>query len=262
MGKKIDDIRKNFKDILFNLSSSQLVLSSEKERKKFYFKLKNIYSNNEFRHFYSDIFSVITQIDKTNGYNIDILSQNIKIIKDYCENKTDDKELPKRINKLYDHINLDVSRLNYFKKAQTDTISQLQNLKNSQEKVLKEIEEFQKKSDEKIAEFQEKSDEKINELQKQSITVLGIFSSIVLTVTGAYTFSTATLGNIAKVGLFKFLSIVLVLAFVLTNITYIMVTNVIIEKKAKIKNKFIIILNVVYILSIACFIILSKFFEK
>lgn len=60
--------RNKFRDILFELASNQELLKDKSVRAKMYSRLEALYwpekSEKPFRHFYSDIFSVLTAIRK------------------------------------------------------------------------------------------------------------------------------------------------------------------------------------------------------
>lgn len=82
--EKYDEKRENFRTLLLKLASSQTELHSIKEKKKIYLELEDIYigNNESFRHFYSDIFSVISAIDRQVTFgNVEVLSQNMDIIR-------------------------------------------------------------------------------------------------------------------------------------------------------------------------------------
>ncbi|WP_099950589.1 hypothetical protein [Ezakiella peruensis] len=81
-------------------------------------KLKDIYSD-DYRHKYSSIFTFITDINnKENAERlINNLINNLNCINEYFEEKTCnlDDDTKKSFKKLLDHVNLDVSRINYLK---------------------------------------------------------------------------------------------------------------------------------------------------
>lgn len=115
--------RKEFCDILRSLAYSEDLLKEKSERSKMYQRLENLYyspqKETQFRHYYSDIFVVLSQIqqDKALG-TIDVLGENLRQIrkgyqavnKDENENTID---ISDSIKKLYDHVNLEIARLNY-----------------------------------------------------------------------------------------------------------------------------------------------------
>ncbi len=113
-------------DVLIELSKSQDILKKPKDRGYFFIRLESIYYNSNkenFRHYYSDIFSTLTLIDGDSSIgSLDILAQNIQTIKDgyIPKNESENGELidiSKEIVKLYDHTNLDIARINYTKRC-------------------------------------------------------------------------------------------------------------------------------------------------
>ena len=97
--------RAEFRNLLFDLAKSQEILQDRSNRFAMYKRLEAIYDapDNEkrFRHFYSDIFSVLTQIqqDPTLG-NIDILAQNLDVIRNGYQATTKAQD-GKRIEELW-----------------------------------------------------------------------------------------------------------------------------------------------------------------
>lgn len=121
-------------DLLIELSSAQDLLKDNRKRSDYYRKLESIYydaDTNNFRHYYSDIFAALTFIDSsTSNGNLDILAQNMQGIKDGYRSKNVDANgnpinIEKEINKLYDHTNLDIARINYTKRFTNETQSKL-----------------------------------------------------------------------------------------------------------------------------------------
>ena len=116
-------LRREFCDILFELAKSQELFQDVHIRVSIYKRLENLYgstkSNESFRHFYSDIFSVLTQIQQDSSLgDINILGQNLDIIRNgYKPQNKDDNgriiDVSDSIKKLYDHVNLDIARILY-----------------------------------------------------------------------------------------------------------------------------------------------------
>lgn len=254
---KLEERRDRFKELLLKLALEQGTLSSEEERNFVYRELESIYHDDEkdegFRHYYSDIFSVITIIDKNPQLgNIEILNQNIDMIqKDYSP-LSSSCDIRDSINKLYDHINLDIARMNYFKETQMRSQSELQKVNAALESVEEKINEMESAVD------------KADEMQRQYITILGIFASIVLAFTGGIAFSTSVLENISEVSIYRIIIIAVGLAFVLMNIIYILTRFVLeITKKKGDKIKypcFMVALNVTCLVCVIV-IIVCWFFD-
>lgn len=115
--------RDEFRNILFELSESQEILKEKSDRSRIYRRLEALYhpsaGGESFRHFYSDIFSVLATVkqgDKPGS--IDVLGQNLsEIRKGYRAINTDQAgntiDISDKINKLYDHVSLDIARMGY-----------------------------------------------------------------------------------------------------------------------------------------------------
>ena len=76
--------RKEFCDILFELAKNQEILQDKATRHEMYKRLEALYyspnKEDRYRHFYSDIFTVLTQIQQaSNQGDINILGQNLSV---------------------------------------------------------------------------------------------------------------------------------------------------------------------------------------
>lgn len=222
--ENFDEKRNSFKMLLFKLSVSQMTLSSSREKSKIYQELEQIYSKpaefEDFRHFYSDIFAVLSLIDKDPSLgDMDILGQNMDIVRKGYQPKTTDSNgklinITKQINKLYDHINLEIARMNYFKKNETRTERELLRVSDTLTEVKDNVKQMEKAVD------------KVDEMQKQYVTILGIFASIVLAFVGGITFSTSVLQNINSASIYRLILVIDLLAFVLVNVIWLLLSFV------------------------------------
>lgn len=162
--------RTDLRAILYGLASSLKFLENTTTLEGIFLKLEEIYSDGQFRHYYSDIYSIITDVDSDpEKGNLDILSQNLLYIK---ENEIEDlsENTKHSIRKLYDHANLDISRINYIKSLQSRNISKE-----------KEILELQKQIQEKhdALDSTVKSTRKdLGELYANILTIMGIFVAV------------------------------------------------------------------------------------
>lgn len=116
--------REEFRGILYELARSQELLQDAYDRSNMYKRLEALYDKEpdgkRFRHFYTDIFSVLTQIRQNSDLgDINILGQNLDVIRSGYQpkNKAPDGEriidVSDAIKKLYDHVNLDIARITY-----------------------------------------------------------------------------------------------------------------------------------------------------
>lgn len=129
----LNEKRQGFRQILLELSADQAILKDPKKRSDFYLRLEKLYyapdNEKRFRHFYSDIFSVLTQInDGDDQGSIDVLGQNMDILLCGYQAKNSDGvkliDISDQIRKLYDHISLDIARIKYSEKGDVEVSGQ------------------------------------------------------------------------------------------------------------------------------------------
>ncbi len=199
--KEIDERLHKLEKFLYDLNEIQdeenINLPEE------YKKLDDIYSNN-FRHDYSKIFQVLTDMDKKDTNNalfITQLSSKIEFLYNKSENYAffENKDyLKNALHKLYDHINLDVARITYMKdinqktedvrkeseknkiKTEDDISDLLIKTKDLKDKLDSQIEknrllEKKLKSQVKITKEIEKN---LKDYNKEVLGVMGIFLTI------------------------------------------------------------------------------------
>jgi len=245
--------REEFISILYELAKDQNVLDTNTKRSNMYKRLESLYHSTkkeeEFRHFYSDIFSVLTDINNSQSSkvgDINILGQNLEIIRKGYEVKNKDENgdfinIKDNIRKLYDHVNLDIARIIYSeagnrKVTGEETIYKLQaDIKNVEADIEKTKEENKLISEELLGQ------------QKEYIAILGIFAAVVLAFTGGIAFSTSVLNNIAQASVYRTALISLIVGLVLVNVLFGLFYYIdnLVNKTAKLKP--LIISNVVMI---------------
>jgi len=227
-------------EVLIELSKSQDKLREARDRAFFFMRFEDIYYNcngkENFRHYYSDIFSTLTLIDGDSSIgSLDILAQNIQTIKDgYIPKNIDENgntiDISKEIVKLYDHTNLDIARINYTKTMTNETMSELaknkllvvsleQNVHESEE-ALKEI---SNKTIDDLKQLSGQVQERQEDMQKEYITILGIFAAIVLAFTGGIVFSSSVLENIDKVSIYRLSLMAFIIGLVFFNLIWILI---------------------------------------
>lgn len=229
---KEDQQRKEFRDLLLDLAKSQALLKEPAERVVYYRRLEKLYyspnKEESFRHFYSDIFSVLTQIRQNPEElgDIEILGQNIKEIRKKYQGKNPDGngkiiDISSSIRKLDDHVSLDIARLTYSDGLER-RLSKEESVSNIQTQVNKINFEINKanSSIENANEDIEKFKDSLNKHQKDYIAILGIFAAVVLAFTGGMAFSTSVLQNFHVSSVYRVVLICLLIAFVLVNVLY------------------------------------------
>ena len=251
--------RREFRDILFSLSESQEILREKQDRIKIYKRLEALYyssqEDNAFRHFYSDIFSVLTTIkqgDKPGS--IDILGQNLAVIRkgyqalnfDELGNKID---ISDSLKKLYDHVSLDIARMGYSDAADRNLI-QTSSIADIKAQVTEESSQVQQLSD--TIKGISKDLESSKDAQKEYIAILGIFAAVVLAFTGGIAFSTSIFQNLHRSSIYRIVLLSLIIGLVLINILYGLFYYVdrLVNKKDKRKIKPLWITNLIFLLLI------------
>lgn len=216
--------RKEFKDILYTLAKDQDFLEDIPSRIAMYKRLETLYyapeKANRFRHYYSDIFSVLALIRQDSSLgDINILGQNLSIILTGYQPVNRDLngeiiDISHSIRKLYDHVSLDIARILYSdagdrKIAGESAIAELQ----SQIKAINDNVENAR---------QELKDQKkeLSNQQKDYVAILGIFAAVVLAFTGGIAFSTSILDNIGSVSVYRLVLLSLLLGLVLIDVLF------------------------------------------
>ncbi len=250
--------RNKFRDILFELASNQELLKDKSVRAKMYSRLEALYwpekSEKPFRHFYSDIFSVLTAIRKnTDLGDINVLGQNLSMIREKYTpginlDSTGKKiDISDSIRKLYDHVSLDIARITYSEEGDRKTSGEAAILD-----VQSRINVIEPKIEEAMN-VQNTLSEELGKQQREYIAILGIFASIVLTFIGGIVFSTSVLQNIGAVSVYRLAAIVLLIGMVLSNMLYglFYYVNHLIYNNKKISSTLIILANCLMLLMLA-----------
>lgn len=178
--------RKLFQEVIQEMGKSQEVFKNPTKLEKVYNQLCKVYKENSntvsFRHYYSDIFSILC-ILKKEGIQLEIVNQNLNEVYKYCKKK-DSEEFCDKIKKLVDHTNLEVARINY-----VDALENKLNINDASFSLkVNEIDEQINDATKKL----EDTKKKMNNSYSDFIAILGVFAGIVLVFFGG----TSILGNV------------------------------------------------------------------
>ena len=214
-----DKKREEFRNILLELAKGENLLKSESGCTDIYTRLEELYcpieQTEHFRHFYSDIFEVLSLVKQDAKLGtIEILGQNMGILYEQYEPTANDRNVSKELKKLYDHVSLDIARMSYAD-AGDYRISGKQTVQELQSKVdvlTAEIKEAHKR--------QEQMKKELNNQQREYVAILGIFAAIVITFIGGLAFTTSVLNNIDKASTVKLILISLTIGLVLVHIIF------------------------------------------
>lgn len=158
-------------------------------------ELREIYQGG-FRHQYNRIFNILSMLDKNDSSRIGTVAENIRTIYQKIQDDESLNGISSQVEKLYDHVNLEVSRIQYTHNISQNWISQGKDLYD------------------KISNINKRADD----MQREYITILGIFSSIVIAFVSGLVFSSSVLNNIDKVSIYRLTFVVLGIAMVLFNL--------------------------------------------
>ena len=216
--------QKEFCDILIDLANNQGLLQDTTVRSRMYQRLESLYYGSiyepEFRHLYSDIFSVITSLKQDNHTgSIEVLLQNLSLIRDGYQAVNHDGhgkiiDISGNIRKLYDHVTLEVERIQYFEREERRTLGkeELKSFQSENNRIKAEVELARNE--------QKKLKEELSRQQREYIAILGIFAAVVLAFTGGIAFTTSVLNNIHRVSVYRIAIISLIIGLVLINILF------------------------------------------
>ena len=186
----------------------------------------------DFRHFYSDISSLILNSDigmqikstdstqslkKDDILSLDQLGENIRILYEYAE--TINFSCIKEIEKLNDHITMDILRINYWKQMSEKYFNQINNTSSNIKRELTSL-TLKTNSDMKEtieANYKEDLDKKLKETQKDYIAILGIFATIVLTFVTGFVFANISFQNLNNTSIYRLITGILLVGFILIN---------------------------------------------
>lgn len=216
-----DKNTEKLKNFLLELSllNNELFGENKEEVKEKAKEIEGIYSG-DFRHSYSDIFSTITEIYNKENCNEAILLSNLKVLKKYIDKEKAETEISKKFLKLYDHVNLDVSRLVYTNKIVSRIDIDKKDIWDEVNRRCTELEENLEKAQNKHAHFEEE----LRNSHKSYVPILGIFASIVLTFVAGISFSSSVLQNINAVSVYRLTAVCILIAATLINIIYMLLS--------------------------------------
>lgn len=223
--------RAEFTALLYELSKEKIE-DDNSAKSRFYVKLEKLYHRDgtkDFRHFYSDIFFMLEELwlnEESGREDLATLVDNLQALRIGYKPQNEDEngklvDVSENIKKLYDHVNLDVARLQY-----ADNEGREDRLKQT---IQSSVDNLNEKTEEKIKELEEKTNQlekriktTVTGVQKEHITILGIFAAIVLAFTGGMTFSTSVLKYMGEGNIYRILVVALVVGIVLVDALFVL----------------------------------------
>lgn len=214
-------------NILFDLACPLEIATNRETLLNMYMRLETFYcgsdSSETYRHLYSDIFSTLIALHNNpqNG-DIQTLVQNLRYIRENYrpERLYQDKtliDISESVRKLYDHVNLEIARLDYYDVHRD--MSELSEQVSLVDSEIKGALEKQRKFGRKAKQFEKK----LADTQKEYISILGIFSAVVLAFVGGSIFSSSVLESMSSTNIYRVIFVVDFLAFVVVSLVYLLV---------------------------------------
>ena len=265
MGKEYISPKKMRELEEFIVSISRELITSENIIEKIEI-LKKIYDGNATRHLYSRIFSILAAINdykndkeyKENEKNFDLnkTKQNILYIYGFVIKNHPEEEFQFNVIKLYDHINLDIARIEYTEgidrkteetrkeleknKIKTeDEIAELllksNELKEDLDKQLKNSKEMQEKIEEQI-EITENLEKNLKDYNKEVFGIMGVF----LTIFSIIGINFDVYKAISELSLSKILLLFVGInlsLFLILNFMFVFIKDILISKNVPTTNK-------------------------
>lgn len=258
--------------LLKELSCDDLSLDTDEKRQLYFIKLEKIYyisPDRTYRHLYSEIFSNLVMIQRTDESDqLDILSENLKsLATSYIPLNHDPQNghliaVGDCIKKLYDHVNLEIMRMRYSDMGDKE-ISDLETIKELNRKIQllqsdlatenEAIEVLRTREKQFTDNLQSDFHSAVDKNKVDFIGVLGLFSGIIITFVAGLVFSGSILQNIHQASIYRISFVILVLALFIFNIIYICFFFIIrIGKKESTKSMItpLISVNIVLVLLI------------
>lgn len=187
-----------------------------------------------FRHQYSRISSIIFEAGRMAGkegksgdewyFNdpAQILASNMDTVLSYAEEEERNLDLIRMLRKLYDHVNLELLRINYNANISRERDSRI-GLLSSQ------IAEHERRFSEQQAASKRDIEESQQRMQRNYIAILGIFAAVVVTFMSGTAFSSSVLQNIDKASIYRLVFIVLLVGlfmFLMISSLYVFLNRV------------------------------------
>ncbi len=170
-----------------------------------------------FRHEYSRIFLQLSEIRMENPQGIDIVAENLRDF--VADREKQECEYLPCLMKLFDHVSLDVARMNYMtsefgiqeSKLREYSKSTMEEIKSAQDDTKKQIES-------EIVVLKRKT----GKMQREYVAILGIFASIIVTFMAGMIFDSSVLNNIGKVSVYRLTGTSLLIGFVTFNLLWVL----------------------------------------
>ena len=195
---------------------SKALLETDEEKEEVASKLRLLYQGG-FRHNYSDFFPIILEIARQdNDYSIDYLSENLESLRvfvenDYVSNNKRYTSLYPILEKLCDHLNLEISRWSYYSQNE----HRIEDISSKTDSMTKSLASAQ--------ESLEAASKQASSMQTEVISVLSIFAGIAFVFSGGMSFLGSAITSINNATNYELVVLVILLCgLVMFNTIFLM----------------------------------------
>lgn len=179
-----------------------------------------------YRHLYSDVCSVMYDALSTNPDHLDDgvpyqarnLANNMELIHRAVDANNVPDQVKRSVHKLYDHIELENTRMTYMARQNKAQIAGVKKLHDEVEGVGAKAEEIQKRMHDDVDEVKANIAETQDNLQRNYVTILGIFAAIVIAFATGSAFSSSVIQAMASVSVYRLAFVMLVLGLFLFDL--------------------------------------------
>lgn len=172
-----------------------------------------------YRHSYSQIFATMLYIKKAEHLDFLALSANIETFKTYIIVDPQFSDIRRSLEKLYDHISLEIARINFltgideqqatFKKQIEQDNQELNKMRTYADNMKQEIHDTAKEV--------KKTSKDMENLKLDVITIIGVFTAIILAFVSGMTFTSSTLTSMHNSSIYKVAFMSVICGFVVFN---------------------------------------------
>lgn len=248
-----------------------------------------------YRHSYSSIFQTLSALRTQDQDSLEEFPDKIKTLLEYAfrESKNSQQDeaksrLRNALYKLYDHVLLDVLRLNQIEYLTGDFDEKTNQTKN-QIKALSN--DFDNRSDElntkisavsknilegeteiqnlqariadltsRIAEADkrtESSEHKLENVQKEYVAILSIFATVIMAISGGLAISKETLAGVSSLNIWNLLAVFSFVGWMLLNLLFLLLHYIsqILDRDKKLKYDYLVFVNLVMLVIVTAMLL-------
>lgn len=254
------DKRTEFKLLLFELAQTSDLFDkgNAEKRRGIYRRFEDLYGSDadkqRFRHYYSDIFDILVQIKQSQDIaDTGTLLQNLSLLQERYR-VHNQKDITLSLRKLLDHVNLDISRIDYYSSLDDDVSgeTEIQTLHNRIAELTNKVVEADKRT--------ELSERKLENIQKEYVAILSIFAAVIMAVSGGFSVSKEVLYGVSSLNIWNLLAVFSFIGWMILNLLFLLLYYIsqILDKDTKLKYDYLAFTNLVMLLIVAATLLIRS----